>query len=153
MVHSLRNLNISGQSQAPEICRKCVEINGTKSHGKRYLNSENCGIGTYRNASEYYFRGFDSLRPLQIPMQRPLTPTSARGFLFSGFPRLKPGKDRKRPLDFGGGAAGRLLFLTSSASRPAPTGPDRYPEAAAGALRRCAARWRTFPRPTHVPGR
>lgn len=27
----------------------------------------------------------DSLRPLQIPMQRPLTPTSARGFLFSGF--------------------------------------------------------------------
>lgn len=27
----------------------------------------------------------DSLRPLQIPMQKPLTPTSARGFLFSGF--------------------------------------------------------------------
>ncbi|MDI4111589.1 hypothetical protein QK417_25490, partial [Pseudomonas aeruginosa] len=30
-------------------------------------------------------KGFDSLRPLQIPMQKPLTPTSARGFLFSGF--------------------------------------------------------------------
>ncbi|MBN0444317.1 hypothetical protein JTM53_30180, partial [Pseudomonas aeruginosa] len=27
----------------------------------------------------------DSHHPLQIPMQRPLTPTSARGFLFSGF--------------------------------------------------------------------
>lgn len=27
----------------------------------------------------------DSLYPLQIPMQKPLTPTSARGFLFSGF--------------------------------------------------------------------
>ncbi|MBN0762995.1 hypothetical protein JTM21_31410, partial [Pseudomonas aeruginosa] len=27
----------------------------------------------------------DSLHPLQIPMQKPLTPTSARGFLFSGF--------------------------------------------------------------------
>lgn len=67
--------------------------------------------------------------------------------------RVKPGKDRKRPMDFGGGAAGRFLFLTSSASRPVPTGPDRYPEAAAGALRRCAARWRTSPRPTHVPGR
>lgn len=26
--------------------------------------------------------------PLQIPMQKPLTPTSARGFLFSGFPRV-----------------------------------------------------------------
>lgn len=67
--------------------------------------------------------------------------------------RVKPGKDRKRPMDFGGDAAGRFLSLTSSASRPAPTGPDRYPGAAAGALRRCAARWRTFPRPTHVPGR
>lgn len=29
--------------------------------------------------------GCCSLRPLQIPMQKPLTPTSARGFLFSGF--------------------------------------------------------------------
>ncbi|MFO6080053.1 hypothetical protein, partial [Pseudomonas aeruginosa] len=68
-----------------DTCRKFVEINGTKSYGVKHLNSENSGIGTYRNASKPCFRGFDSLRPLQIPMQRPLTPTSARGFLFSGF--------------------------------------------------------------------
>lgn len=29
-----------------------------------HLNSENSGIGTYRNASKPCFRGFDSLRPL-----------------------------------------------------------------------------------------
>lgn len=131
----------------------CVEFHDMKRYGPRFQNSVNGSIGTHSDASKPCSQGFDSLRPLQIPMQKPLTPTSARGFLFSGFPRLKPGKDRKRPMYFGGGAAGRFLFLTSSASRPAPTGPDRYPEAAAGALRRCAARWRTFPRPTHVPGR
>lgn len=68
---------------------------------------ENGRIETHSDTLMQCFQGFDSLRPLQIPMQRPLTPTSARGFLFSGFPRLKPGKDRKRPLDFGGGAAGK----------------------------------------------
>ncbi len=66
-------------------CRKCVEINDTKSYGVRRLKIEGSGIRMYRNASKPYFKGFDSLRPLQIPMQKPLTPTSARGFLFSGF--------------------------------------------------------------------
>jgi len=52
-------------------CRKCVEINDTKSYGVRRLKIEGSGIRMYRNASKPYFKGFDSLRPLQITLPSP----------------------------------------------------------------------------------
>ncbi len=64
---------------------KIVEIKEAKRDDFRLMNRKNAGSRTYWNALKCRFRGFDSLRPLQIPMQKPLTPTSARGFLFSGF--------------------------------------------------------------------
>ncbi len=65
--------------------RKSVETNKTERHDFRHPNHDITGNRKHWNALKCRFRGFDSLRPLQIPMQKPLTPTSARGFLFSGF--------------------------------------------------------------------
>lgn len=134
-------------------CRKNVENDGIKRH-----ESEPAGSGIRLQSHTLRRNEMQATRvrfpsPAPDPNAKAPDTNQCQGLSVFRLYRVKPRKDRKRPLDFGGGAAGRFLFLTSSASRPVPTGPDRYPEAAAGALRRCAARWRTFPRPTHVPGR